>query len=128
MTRNDSPPDAARSTDNRTPAEAAVAGQDALEARFKPGLAQAPYYSVGRNWDDYAPAYRFGRDSRLRHEGRGFDEIATQLEQEWAGARDQSRLGWIEARGAIEDAWALPPDEEAPVRAGPVGLPARDVD
>ena len=127
MTQTDAP-DASRTPEHRTPADAAVAGQDALEARFKPELEQAPYYSVGRNWEDYAPAYRFGRDSRRRHDGRRFDEVAAQLEHEWAAARDQSRLGWVEARGAIEDAWALPPDADVPVPTGPVGLPGHDPD
>ncbi len=127
MTQTDAP-DASRAPEDRTPADAAVAGQDALEARFKPGLEQAPYYSVGRNWDDYAPAYRFGRDSRRRHDGRRFEEVATQLEQEWATAREQSRLGWVEARGAIEDAWDLPPVEDTPAHTGPIGLPGRDTD
>lgn len=101
--------DSATPPDPHTPADADAEGQDALEleARFKAGLAQAPYYSAGRHWNDYAPAYRFGRDSRQRHAGSRFDEIEHQLEREWNGARDESRLGWIEARGAVEDAWSL---------------------
>ena len=97
--------DSATPPDPRTPADAAAAGQDALEARFKAGLAQAPYYSAGRHWNDYAPAYRFGRDSRQRHADSRFEDVERQLAQEWNGARDTSRLGWIEARGAVEDAW-----------------------
>ncbi|MGO3127987.1 MAG: hypothetical protein ACTIJY_07940 [Luteimonas sp.] len=102
---NSTPPPA-----NRTPAEAAAEGEEALEAEFKAGLPQASYYSAGRHWNDYAPAYRFGRDSRQRHAGTRFDEVARQLEKEWSGARDTSRLGWIEARGAVEDAWSRTPD------------------
>jgi len=101
----------ANSPDQRTPADAAAEGQDALEAQFKASLPQAPYYSAGRHWNDYAPAYRFGRDSRQRHAGSRFDEVERQLEKEWRGARDTSRLGWIEARGAVEDAWSMLPDD-----------------
>jgi hypothetical protein len=97
-------------SDPGTPADAAAEGQDALEAQFKAGLSQTPYYSAGRHWNDYAPAYRFGRDSRQRHVGSRFDEVERQLEKEWKGARDMSRLGWIEARGAVEDAWSMTPD------------------
>lgn len=78
---------------------------EALAARFQDGLLQAPYYSVGRLWDDYLPAYRFGLRSQRRHSGLHFDDVAQQLEREWPTARGQSRLGWVEARGAIEDAW-----------------------
>jgi len=95
--------------DTHTPADAAAEGQDALEAQFKAGLPQAPYYSAGRHWNDYAPAYRFGLDSRQRHAGSRFDQVEHELEKEWKGARDASRLGWIEARGAVEDAWSRMP-------------------
>ena len=101
--------------DQRTPADAAADGQDALEAQFKAGLPQAPYYSAGRHWNDYAPAYRFGRDSRQRHVGSRFDQVEPQLEREWNSARDKSRLGWIEARGAVEDAWSLTPGDDVDV-------------
>lgn len=100
--------------DVSSPEDAATAGAasvDALEDRFKPGLAQTPYYSAGRHWDDYAPAYRFGADSCQRHAGRRFDDVASQLEQEWETARHASRLGWVEARGAVEDAWSSALDE-----------------
>lgn len=101
-------PQGVSALDTRSPEDAAAAGAasvDALEDRFKPGLAQAPYYSAGRHWDDYAPAYRFGVDSSQRHAGRRFEEVANQLEQEWETVRHASRLGWVEARGAVEDAW-----------------------
>ncbi len=101
----------ANPSDNRTPADANADGQDALETRFKAGLAQAPYYSAGRHWNDYAPAYRFGRDSRQRHAGSRFQAVERELEHEWSQARDQSRLGWIEAKGAVEDGWDLEPAE-----------------
>ncbi|MDR7192054.1 hypothetical protein [Luteimonas terrae] len=107
--------DSANPPDTRTPADAATEGQDALETRFKAGLAQASYYSVGRHWNDYAPAYRFGRDSRQRLTGCRFDQVERQLQQEWDRARDKSRLGWIEARGAVEDGWEFDADAETDV-------------
>lgn len=82
-----------------------VDSDEALAARFQDGLLEAPYYSVGRLWDDYLPAYRFGQRSQRRHSGLRFEDVESQLEREWATARGQSRLGWVEARGAVEDAW-----------------------
>lgn len=79
---------------------------EVLARRFKDGLVQAPYYSTGRIWEDYVPAYRFGQRSQRRHAGLRFEDVEAQLEREWDGARDQSRLGWVEARGAVEDAWS----------------------
>ncbi|MCD9004874.1 hypothetical protein LDO31_01220 [Luteimonas sp. XNQY3] len=103
--------DDATPPDPPPPADAAAEDHEALEAQFKADLPQASYYSVGRHWNDYAPAYRFGRDSRRRHAGSRFEDIEHQLEQEWSGARDKSRLGWIEARGAVEDAWSRTPED-----------------
>lgn len=124
---NDSPY-SAHIQHHHTPADAAAAGEDALEAQFKPGLAQAPYYSAGRHWDDYAPAYRYGRDCRQRHAGRRFDEIATQLEHGWEAARAQSRLGWVEARGAVEEAWERATADNDPPCAGTTRQSRRDLD
>lgn len=118
-------PAPAPAADNVTPQDAAVAGADMLDAEFKDGLEAAPYYSAGRHWDDYEPAYRFGRYSARRHHGRRFDEVEAQLEQEWDSARGQSRLGWVEARGAVEDAWSRTPVDETAGHGGPVGLPHR---
>lgn len=78
---------------------------EALAERYQDGLLQAPYYSVGRLWDDYLPAYRFGQRSQRRHSGQRFDDVEQQIERDWTTARGQSRLGWVEARGAVEDAW-----------------------
>lgn len=90
------------------PAGDAVAPQaaaDPVESRFKDGLEHASYYSTGRMWDDYAPAYRFGLDNGHRHAGRRFEEVESELQDGWGEARQASRLGWVEARGAVEDAW-----------------------
>lgn len=78
---------------------------EVLALRYKGGLAQAPYFSVGRLWEDYVPAYRFGQRSQRRHAGLRFEDVESQLEREWPTVRGASRLGWVEARGAVEDAW-----------------------
>ncbi|KLI99321.1 hypothetical protein WQ56_12945 [Luteimonas sp. FCS-9] len=72
---------------------------------FASSLQQAPYYSVGRTWEDYAPAYRLGLRSWQRNPGEEFDAVAAQLERDWNAMRGASRLGWVEARGAVEAAW-----------------------
>ncbi|ASR43017.1 hypothetical protein BEN78_06120 [Xanthomonas citri pv. mangiferaeindicae] len=87
-------------------ASTAVDADDAaLLKRFAASLQQAPYYSVGRTWEDYAPAYRLGLRSWRRTPGEDFETIAAQLERDWNATRGTSRLGWVEARGAVEAAW-----------------------
>lgn len=75
---------------------------NALERTFR----DAPYYSTGRTWDDYAPAYRYA----LRVQGtpagvRSFEDIEPELALEWDFVRGASRLTWPEARPAMAAAW-----------------------
>ncbi|MDQ3056869.1 MAG: hypothetical protein M3Q96_03860, partial [Pseudomonadota bacterium] len=65
-----------------------------------------PYYIAGRDWHDYAPAYRYGLDTFERHRGLSFSAAESQLQGGWeAAARFGSRLGWFEAKPAVEHAW-----------------------
>ncbi|NYZ61912.1 hypothetical protein [Luteimonas deserti] len=82
-----------------------VDADELLAHRYQAGLFDAPYYSAGRLWDDYVPAYRLGQAGQRRHAGRAFADIEPHLAAEWDAVRGQSRLGWVEARGAVEHAW-----------------------
>ena len=85
----------------------APAGSDWVEheTHYRRAYREAPYYSSGRGWSDYAPAYRYGYDSFGRYHGRHFEEVESQLERDWAIGRAESRLAWAEARGAVRDIW-----------------------
>lgn len=63
----------------------------------------APYFSSGRAWSDYAPAYRYAMEQAdaLDVSAASFEAIESRLEQGWDAARDGSRLTWTEARAAI---------------------------
>ena len=82
----------------------------------------APYYSSGRGWMDYAPAYRYGYERYVRLAGRHFEDVETQLESDWETGRATSRLAWAEARGAIRDIWRRL-EQDAP---GEPGAPAKN--
>ncbi|MGI8560659.1 MAG: hypothetical protein ACR2J7_04325 [Luteimonas sp.] len=73
--------------------------------RFRDTFRETSYYSTGRDWDDYAPAYRYGERAFRRYRGERFEDIERTLEQNWAAAKPPSRLVWVEARGAVLDAW-----------------------
>lgn len=75
------------------------------ERYFQRTYREASYYSSGRDWSDYQPAYRYGYDNYPRYRGRHFEEVESLLERHWAASRDQSRLAWTEARGAVRDIW-----------------------
>ena len=65
-----------------------------------------PYYVSGYDWNDYAPAYRYGLDTWERFQGQALDAAESQLQGGWeANARFGSRLPWAQARPAVAHAW-----------------------
>lgn len=85
--------------------KAASSEEDRDLEQFRATFRDADYYSTGRDWHDYAPAYRYGRDAFVHHAGQRFDDVERTLEEHWNDVRAVSRLVWAEARGAVRDAW-----------------------
>lgn len=88
----------------------------------------APYYSAGREWLDYEPAYRYGYERFLNCCGRRFEEVEADLARDWSGHRASSRLHWSEAREAVRDGWhhierSLPHALDRPPRRAPRSAP-----
>lgn len=80
------------------------ADDDELQ-HFQAIYRDAAYYSTGRDWSDYAPAYRYGREAFDHHHEARFEQIEDELARDWDQAKAPSRLAWVEARGAVLDAW-----------------------
>jgi hypothetical protein len=76
----------------------------AEEEYWREAYVDAPYYSAGRMYDDYAPAYRLGYTGRSRYDGT-FGDHEEALAREWESHGGDSRLTWDEARPAVRDAW-----------------------
>ena len=84
---------------------------------FKETYQSAPYYSAGKTWNDYEPAYKYSYDAYGRNQGQSFEAIEPQLERDWESSRAKSSLAWNEARGAVKDGWhyierAIPGDAD----------------
>ena len=77
----------------------------------------ASYYSTGREWSDYEPAYDYGYASFGQYRGQRFEDVEDILERRWDAHRAHSRLAWAEARGAVRDGW-LQIERSLPVEAG----------
>ncbi len=77
----------------------------AEEAYWHDNYVSRPYVASGATFDDYGPAYRYGVDSYGKFDGRNFDEIETELMDDWESARGSSRLSWEDARHATRDSW-----------------------
>lgn len=80
---------------------------DACLRGFERAFRDEPYYSSGRSWGDYAPAYRHALHASRAQDGRTFAEAEPALADEWEAVRGDSRLTWAEARPAMEAAWRL---------------------
>lgn len=91
----------------------------ACVAHFSNLFIGSPYYSAGRAWSDYAPAYAFGYDTYAIFQKRSFEDAEAELHALWDAAHGPSRLTWPEARGAVNETWSLL-DTETP---GPLDRP-----
>lgn len=66
-----------------------------------------PYASTSYDYDrDYAPAYRFGVESRNQYRDRTWDDsLESDLKSSWESTKADSRLAWNDAKHAVRDSW-----------------------
>jgi hypothetical protein len=84
---------------------AASTNPDVEEEYWRQNYKTRPYVSSTDVYDDYAPAYRYGWESRTRMTGRNYDQAERDLEAGWNNFRGGSKLGWEKAKSAAKDAW-----------------------
>jgi uncharacterized protein YcfJ len=77
----------------------------AEDAYWRENYRTRPYYTEGTDYDEYAPAYRHGWESRARYHDRSWDQVESDLGTEWERVKGKSKLGWEKAKGATRDAW-----------------------
>jgi hypothetical protein len=77
----------------------------AEDAYWRENYTSRPYYDKQSDYDDYAPAYRYGWESQSRYAGRRFEEVENDLEREWNETHGDSALDWNRAKPATRDAW-----------------------
>jgi len=75
------------------------------DAYWRSNYKTRPYYSANRDYEHYQPAYRYGWESRSRHEGKKWDEVEGELATGWDKAKGKSELAWDDAKHATKDAW-----------------------
>ena len=76
-----------------------------LDASSDPRTGERDYVEKGSRFDDHGPAYGFGVDARGRYPGRDFDDVESEMSNDWAVSRGASILSWEWARHAARDAW-----------------------
>lgn len=89
----------------------------AEDAYWRSNYSTRPYVDSNSSYDDYAPAYKYGWESRAKHAGRSFDETENDLSEGWSDVKGASRLGWDRAKDAVKDSWhrverAIPGDAD----------------
>ena len=62
-------------------------------------------YAKGTDYNQLAPAYKYGWESRTRHQGKNFDEVETDLRSDWDRQHGSSGMSWDKAKMAVRDSW-----------------------
>ena len=63
------------------------------------------YYDKNVDYNEVAPAYRYGWESRSRYQNKAWNDVEPDLERNWSASRGQSKLDWNRAKSASRDAW-----------------------
>lgn len=64
-----------------------------------------PYVLDGATYEQYAPAYQHGWESRAAFGGKSFEDAEEHLGRSWDDRRGESTLSWEEAKPAVKDGW-----------------------
>lgn len=84
-----------------------AAGKGAAEA-VNPTVEEAHWREqAGQDFEQYAPAYRYGWESASRTElqGRRFEDVEKDLEQNWSKSRGSMKSDWKDVRQRTRDAF-----------------------
>jgi uncharacterized protein (TIGR02271 family) len=76
------------------------------DAHWQENYKTRPYYDPSVGYDEVAPAYRYGWESKTRHEGKSFEEVESHLRADWDRQRGPSKLSWDRAKEPVRDAWS----------------------
>jgi hypothetical protein len=87
------------------------------DAYWRENYLNRDYVDRALPYSAYAPAYRYGWESRSRYGNKPFDEVESDLARGWDRVKGDSKLAWDQAKLATRDAWhrveyALPGDAD----------------
>jgi uncharacterized protein (TIGR02271 family) len=67
---------------------------------------QSNYASQGGSYDDYAPAYQYGTESRSKYQGRNFDDVESDLRSDWDTRYGKGGASsWEKFKAAVRHGW-----------------------
>lgn len=76
------------------------------DTTWREAHATREYVVPGLEYEDYAPAYRYGVMVKDEHGNKEFAEVEPTLASAWAGMRGTSPLDWAQARPAVQEGYA----------------------
>jgi phage tail tape-measure protein len=87
------------------------------DAYWRENYPTRSYYDESTSYEEIAPAYRYGWESRSRYGDRTWDEAESDLQSGWNETKHSAKVGWEKAKHASRDAWhrverALPGDAD----------------
>ena len=80
----------------------------AEDAYWRENYKTRPYVKQTTRYEEVAPAYRFGWESRQKFKGKKFEEVEPNLRKDWETTRaaGTTNLSWDQAGAAARDAWS----------------------
>lgn len=75
------------------------------DAYWRENHTTRPYHDASIEYDYYAPAYKYGWESRAKYADKSFAVVERDLERGWNSSKPNSRLTWNQAKLATEDTW-----------------------
>lgn len=73
---------------------------------WKDNYIHRPYYDSSKPYAAYEPAYRYGFELHVKHQGKAYSELdKSELNRGWMQAKGASTLNWRDAEAATMDAY-----------------------
>ncbi|MFL5594354.1 MAG: hypothetical protein ACJ785_07060 [Gemmatimonadaceae bacterium] len=72
---------------------------------WRSNFSSKPYVRGDRNYDYYRPAYRYGAESAMRHNGKDWNSVQGDLERGWDKYRGDAKSTWQDIKDAVRDGW-----------------------
>ena len=73
------------------------------DAYWRENHTKQPYYSQDYAYDAFAPAYRTGYEGRAKYDGRKFEDVESDLQDDYK--RHNGKLDWVDVKDATRNAW-----------------------
>lgn len=82
-----------------------MAAVDTEELFWRETYLREPYFVKGRTYEYYAPGFRAGREGRVHHGGRTFDEAESEMKSSYDLTKSELDPAWQDLRPAAHAAW-----------------------